>query len=453
MRHYSVIGGGIAGLTAAYKLKRSGYSVKLFEASNRIGGKINTVEKGGFRFEFGPTSMTDSSLRVKKFIDNLDIKRKFTDMKNKNRYVVKNGKLLPIPLSIPKFITSKLFSPKGTFRVLFEPFATQNPTNDDESVEQFFTRRLGKEIMDYAINPFITGIYAGDPGNLSMSQVFSYLADLEKKYGSLFKGLLLDSKKNGKSVSGKIYTYDNGLKSLTEALAGELIDEIQLNSNVTGITNTNSKWNIKLEKGSNHPDFDGIIYTGPLYQLQHISVNESQIPEFRTLSQVEYPPIAVFCMGFRREDIQHKLNGFGFLVPEVENANILGCIFSSSIFPGNAPDRMKLLTVMMGGVRQPELALAPVESQMKMILSDLKNFIGVNGEPVLAESMVIKKSIPQYNLGYGDIITTLEKLETEYTGLYFSGNFRQGVSIGDTIDCSLNLCEKILNNGTVEYDN
>lgn len=456
MSSIAIIGGGIAGLTAAYQLKMNGLYPVLYEASNRIGGMIHTVEKNGFRLELGPTSMTDSSLRVKEFIDSLSIERKNADTKNRNRYVVKDGELVPIPMSIPKFIKSPLFSFRGKLRIVGEPFASGDSTNGDESVAQFFTRRLGKEIMEYAVNPFITGIYAGDPGKLSLRQVFPKLADLENKYGSLFKGYMLKSKKNGKSVSRKIYSFDNGLMSLTNALADNLKDEIHLNSTkVTGIRKNQSEWELECE--SENPNiqtnFDGVIYTGPLHQLQNLKVNGSVLPEFLELSKVEYPPITVFSMGFRRDDIQHKLDGFGFLVPEVEKAVILGCIFNSSIFPECAPDDKVLLTIMMGGTRQPKIASESLDRQLELIEIDLRKYIGIKGDPVIIEKKVIERSIPQYNIGYDKVISLLNNLELQYNGLYFSGNFRKGVSIGDTIDCSLKVCDNLLTKETANYEN
>ncbi|MFQ5708594.1 MAG: protoporphyrinogen oxidase, partial [bacterium] len=195
-----IIGGGISGLATAYRLLKSGLDILLLEKSAHIGGAIHTEEFDGFLIDYGPNSTLDTSPRIGGFLKEIGLQdeRVAANANAKRRYILKNGQLLPLPMNPPQFVMSRLFSLRAKLRLLREPFISAAPHDQEESIAEFVERRLGREFLDYAINPFIAGVYAGDPCRLSVRSAVSKIYGLEKKYGSLIKGAIKGAKERKK---------------------------------------------------------------------------------------------------------------------------------------------------------------------------------------------------------------------------------------------------------------
>jgi oxygen-dependent protoporphyrinogen oxidase len=363
----------------------------------------------------------------------------------KNRYVVRDKKPVAMPSSQAEFLTTKLFSARAKFALAREPFVPPRGDGVEESVAEFVLRRLNQEFLDRAIDPLVAGIYAGDPHKLSVRHAFPKLLEAEQKHGSLLKGQFFGA---GEQKSGevsrrnaKMFSFDDGLQVLTDALASQLEDLLKLNAPVTKLLQTMDGWRVSISSGE--AEYSTVIYCGTAFKLSELKI-ESQTPlNFSVFSEIRYPPVASIVLGFPREAVAHPLDGFGMLIPKIENFKILGTIFSSSLFSNRAPAEHILLTSYIGGERQPELASLPAEKLVELVCEDLRVLLGVKGKPVFTHHHFWPRAIPQYNVGYGKFKDLLDEIESKARGLFFAGSFRDGISLGDSIVSGCNIAERV----------
>jgi len=445
-----VIGAGIAGLTAAYRLHQQGVSVRVLEASDRIGGVIRSESTEGFLVEHGPNSIRAGSVELERIIEEIDLhdERVWANDAADTRYVVRDGTPTPLPASIRSFLSTDLFSTQAKLRLLAEPFVG-GVASDDESVADFTRRRLGPEVLDYAVAPFVGGVFAGAPGDLSVRHAFDRLARLEDEYGSLFLGAVgraLSSEDSDEpDVPSGLFSFRNGLETLPNALADALGEQITLNAPVSALHQHDDEWNVTLDPPHGQQDalaFDALICTAPLHRLATMEVDTPV--DLGPLSDVWYPPLSVLALGYPQDAIDHPLDGFGMLVPPVEDdLNILGTIFSSTLFPGRAPDDHVLLTTFVGGARAPDRATLDASALHSVVESDLDRLLGVEGGPVFRRHIHWSNAIPQYTVGYGQIKETLAELERTHSRLAFAGNYRQGVSVGDALESGVDAAQRL----------
>lgn len=439
----AIVGAGITGLTIAYKLQQRGVEVELFEKNGFAGGSIKTVRENGWLLEFGPNTLLVKDRPVKNFLDELglnDVMLEANPQASK-RYIVKNGALQHLPLSLVDAISNPLFSLKGKFRVLGEPFVSKSD-NPDQTVAEFAERRLGREMLDYALNPFIAGIYANRPENLSLRHAFPAMHELEEDYGSLIVGALLGGKKRKKKgrIPRKLISFEEGLQQMCTRIA-ENISKLHYNHTVEKIRPHNDGWELTSQRG-NHGPFEKVIINVPVY-LWGDSLLPGGRKELEEIREVGYPPLSVMHLGFHEDQIDHPLDGFGFLVPEKEDLQILGALFSSTLFPKRAPESHVLLTVFIGGGRQPDIARKESNELLKIVKGELENLIGLRGDPILREHVYWPRSIPGYHVGYERVLESMLELESKHEGLRFAGNFRNGISVPDCIKNGLKLAEEI----------
>lgn len=452
MKSVAIIGAGITGLTAAFYLKRRGVNATVYEASGRAGGVIQSVRQNGFLAEFGPNTILETSPKISALIRDagLEARKIYTQPAAEARYLVRDKKLVPMPPSQLGFFTTKIFSARAKLALLREPFVPPRRDDVEESVAEFVLRRLNREFLDRAVDPMVAGIYAGDPKKLSVAHAFPRLKLLEEKYGSLVKGQFLgarERKRTGEISRDRApkFSFDEGLQVLPDALAAQLGDAVKLNSPVSRLSKTESGWTLTiLEKGIEKQfEHSAIIYCGTAHRLAEIKIESSAPMDLSIFSQIRHPPVASVVLGFRREDVKHPCQGFGVLVPRIENFKILGTIFSSSLFPNRAPENCLTLTSYIGGERQPELALLPPEKIIQLVRADLGELLGARGEPVFQHVALYPRAIPQYNVGYGKFKAALDELEKQNAGLFFAGHFRDGVSLGDSIVSGMNIAERV----------
>lgn len=437
----AIVGTGITGLTAAWNLKNKGQQVDLFEQHGYAGGSIKSIRENDWLLEYGPNTLLVKDRSVVDFLKSLEIweERVIANPESSNRFIVKNGQFVKLPISVFEAITTPLFSATGKLAVLKEPFISRT-NNRDETVAQFVERRIGKEMLDYALNPFIAGIYANRPEKLSLRHTFPRMYELEQEYGSLVWGSFAGKNDAEDRVSRQLISFENGLHQIVDAITNQL-EEIYFSHEITNIQKTNEGWFLKSKFGDKGP-YQEVILNVPLYKWSE-KLLPIQPAELEEIQNVEYPPLSVFHLGFKKDQVQHPLDGFGFLVPEKEGRNILGALFSSTLFPGRAPADSHLLTVFVGGGRQPELAEKDSQELIKIVLDDLEDLIGLNGEPTFKEHVFWPGSIPAYHTGYDQILDIFESIETRNNGLHLAGNFRNGVSVPDCIKNGILWAEQI----------
>ncbi|HEY1662271.1 MAG TPA: protoporphyrinogen oxidase [Verrucomicrobiae bacterium] len=445
MKSIAIIGAGITGLTAAFYLKRKNFPVTVYEASGRAGGVIRSIRQDGFLAEFGPNTTLETSPKIPRLITdlNLDSRRLYTDPRAKNRYLVRDKKPVAMPSSPLGFVTTKLFSAGAKLAVLREPFVPARRDGLDESVAEFVQRRLNREFLERAVDALVSGIYAGTPDKLSVRHALPRLYEQEQKYGSLIRGQIFgagDRQRRGEVARSraKMFSFDEGLQVLPDALAAQLGSSLRLNTAVTGLTKTEKGWRLSTTNGE--AQSDGVIFCGPAHKLAELRLDGVDLKMF---SEVRHPPVASVALGFRRQDVAHPLNGFGVLIPRIENFNILGSIFSSSLFPNRAPENHVALTSYLGGERNPGLALKSPEELVSLAQNDLRTLLGVGGKPVFQHVAFYPQAIPQYNVGYGKFKDALSGMEASFPGLFFAGSYRDGVSLGDSIVSGINLVQRV----------
>jgi oxygen-dependent protoporphyrinogen oxidase len=354
------------------------------------------------------------------------------------RYIVRGGKLHAVPMGPLSAITTPLWSFTGKLRVLKEPFVSRIDAEQEESAADFVRRRLGNELYEYAINPLIGGIYAGNPEALSLRYAFPKLYALEQNYGGLIRGAVAKmwaaKSKGAPKFDKRIISFKDGLHELPKLLAEALGDLVHTGISLQSIQQRDSKWAVEWD-GNTH-EFDEVVLTTPSHTLGKLPFCESIQDSFKPLEQIDYPPVSVLSMSYKRSDIQHPLDGFGALVPECEGHNILGVLFPSSIFKGRAPEDEVLLTVFIGGERQPELAVADTEQIKETATAELSQLLGISGQPTFCHHKHWPLAIPQYKLGYGEILKQIDNIESSYLGLKLRGNYRDGISLSYCIEAA-----------------
>ncbi|KAH7292538.1 hypothetical protein KP509_29G073400 [Ceratopteris richardii] len=424
--------------------------------------------------------MTESSVEVSKVIDGLHLrdKQQYPLMQSK-RYVVKNGKPELLPSNPLSFLQSRLLSSKAKFNILLEPFLwrrkKQNDTRmlaEEESVGEFLERHLGREVIDYIVDPFIAGTSGSDPDSLSMQHAFPDIWNLEQRYGSLIVGAIKSSlarKKSSKEGSGPkarkqshaSFSFTGGLQTLTDAMS-ESIGQENMHYNATVLSLAcnqqgnplRDSWKISFSEECHQtrkdPDqnFDAVIMTAPLEDFQKMQLCKDGKPYLLDyIPKVIYQPLSVLVMGFKKDDVTCPLDGFGVLVPSKEQANgfkTLGTLFSSSMFPDRAPPGSLLFTTFIGGSRNRELASRPAADLQVAAVNDLQQLVGISGPPVFFKHVFWNRGFPQYGQGYGSVFAALHKLEEDLPGFCYAGNHRDGLAVGKALASGYNAAGRVL---------
>ncbi|MEO6001933.1 MAG: protoporphyrinogen oxidase [Opitutus sp.] len=444
----AILGAGITGLTATWRLHQAGLKVTVFEKSGHVGGAIGAVRSDGWLHERGPNSLLEGSAQVTSLIDSLGLtsRKLYAASAAKRRYVIRNGRLVPLPSTPFGFIGTPLFSWRAKFGLLGEPWRPRSRPMDEETVAEFVVRRLGQEFLDYAINPFVGGVYAGDPARLSVRHAFPKLHALEQEHGSLIRGAIRRRNSSG-GPKGQMFSFPLGLGELPGAIGNRLGDAIRLRHAVLGIRRRTDDWQITYEINGEQrvESFDAVVCALPANGLAALTFDGvPAAKELTNLSAIEQPPVASIFMGYRREDVSHPLDGFGLLAPAVEQRNILGTLFSSTLFPGRAPNGFVGLTSFVGGMRNPALIQLDDAALVALVHKELCHLLGARAAPVYTHVQRCPRAIPQYAVGYQHFHRIMSQLEASAPGLFIGGNCRDGISLSNCIASGERLASAVL---------
>ena len=446
-----VIGAGISGLATAWWLQRSGRKVTVIEAGSRAGGTIGTIRDSGYLIETGPNSTLETSPLIAQLVGETGTaaQRVYANPAAKNRFILRDGALLPLPLTPPAFLRTRLFSAGAKLGLLRELFVGRSPVDSEETVAQFVRRRLGAEFLDYAINPFVAGVYAGDPERLSVRAAFPKLFEIEQQYGSLIRGQIQGARerKHSKEVSKQaapMLSFGDGMQTLTDGIAGRLAD-LRLGARATSILRTaDSGWEVSAtgDHGAIHLRAKSVLIATPAAAAARL-VTPHAGGASAAMEQIPYPPVASVASAYARADVAHALDGFGFLVPKREQRRILGTIFSSTLFDNRCPPGMVLLTTFVGGMRQPELAQLDQAAIAALVQEELGSLLGVRAAPQRIWVNRWERAIPQYTLGHLARMTAIDEAERALPGLFFCANYRGGISVADCIKSSCAAADRV----------
>lgn len=435
MKSIAVLGAGITGLTAAYRLSQRGHRVRVFEASPRPGGAMRSERIDGWLVEAGPNSILAGDPALAALLGELQLDGEVVTAAAAagKRYLVRRGRPVAAPMSPGALLGSRLLSWRAKARVLLELASGRRVRTADLSLADFVRGHFGQEAVDYLLNPIVAGVYAGNPQKLSARYAFPKLWELEQKHGSLLRAQAAagrDRARRGTRPPG-IVSFADGVQRLPDALAARLPPgTIALNARVETLVG-GSTWSVVWTDGacSVTETFDRVVAALPAPALAQLRFGTLGERPLASLDSIEHPPVASLFLGFRREDVAHPLDGFGLLVPEVERRSILGVLFSSSLFPGRAPAGHVALTIMVGGTRQPELAQLSAPALAEQVRPDLRDLLGVRGTPVFQRHRVWARAIPQYNLGHPVHLETIATAERAHRGLFIGGQARDGISV------------------------
>ena len=435
----AIVGAGLSGLAAAFRLSQQAVRIRMVEAAARPGGVIGSVRRDGALYELGPNSGLDTTPLVNELLAAAGIAGERVDAEAAaaRRYILRNGVLCALPTSPPAFVGSSLFSWRAKLALLREPFVRPAPADAEETVAAFVRRRLGDEFLDYAIEPFVAGIYAGDPETLSVPAAFPRLAALERKHGSLIRGQIIGARERRQSAeksknAAASFSFRDGMQTLTDALARGL--DAEYGTRVAGLRReADGSFVLECERAAERFELRArsVLLAVPAYEAARIV--ERLAPEAAAaLAAIVYPPVATVAGCYRRADVAHPLDGFGFLAPRKEAPPILGCLFSSSMFAGRSDGSTVLLTTFVGGARSAPLALGSEDEIAASVSAALAGYLGAR-RPLWQVVTRWPRAIPQYTLGHLQRIAAVERAEAAAPGLRLGANWRGGVSVADCI--------------------
>ncbi len=462
----AIIGGGITGLTAAFRLSEltPNIQIKLFEAGSRVGGVLKSVRQEGFLLECGADNfitITPEALDLCRRIgfDNQLVR---TNTGLRQAMVVRKGRLCKIPdgfiimapSKIWPMITTPILSPLGKLRLVLEYLVPTNTDDVDESLAAFVVRRFGRETYERLIQPLVGSIYASNPDQLSLKATLPRFITMEREYGSLIRGALREranrQKKQSDTGSGAPYSLfvapRDGMSSMVNALAEKLPKEtVQLGAPVDRITrNPSGGWTLAISGDRTEDcDVDAVIIATPAHRAAS-SLADVDPTLCSHLSKIPYASSAIVTLGYRRDQIAHALDGFGFVVPQAERRGILSASFSSVKYPGRAPDEMVLLRAFVGG---PTITDAPGCSDERLFAiasEELGQLLTIQGQPTIQHVVRHKSVMPQYVLGHCENIKNIESRISTLPGLELAGNVYQGVGIPNCILSGQQAAERVL---------
>lgn len=434
----AVVGGGVTGLCTAYYLARElgRDQVVLLERSDSAGGQTRTSRSQGFVNDWGPNGFLDREPLTLQWVADLGLSSELlkANAAAARRFILRDGRLREIPTSPPKFLRSDVLSVPGRLRLLCEPLIRSKGT-ETESLWAFAERRIGREAADYMVDPMASGIFGGDSKNLALAACFPRLAHMEHEHGTLFAALRARRKENRQASAagpaGALTSFAEGIGRLSEHAAARTDFEIRTGSVVRAIQRDLSGFQLTLESG---PDLfaQSVVVALPAYAAAE-AVHELDANLSSTLAEIPYAGINVICAGYRREKVGHPLDGFGFVVPRREGVRMLGCIWTSSLFQGRAPEGWVQLRTMVGGATDPAAVTLSDRELADLFKRDAGPLLQIDSDPEFLEVYRWARGIPQYTPGHVDRVRRIEAAEERHPGLALAGNSYHGVGLNDCV--------------------
>ncbi len=459
MKRVVVIGGGIAGLSAAYSLREhlkqdEDLEIVILEKNPATGGNIKTEKINGFLIEGGPDCFLSEKPWAMELCKRLGLAGELlpTNENNRRTFVLSGGRLhelpegviLMIPTRIMPLALSSLITLRGKLRMALEVFIPRKRSREDETLGDFVRRRLGREALDKIAEPLVAGVHAGDPETMSIRSSFPKFVQLEEEHGSLIRGMLkrltsMKKSKAGHNTAGgpavtMFMTLKGGLSVMIDTLTSDLLKygntSILTGEAATGVAAIGGGYEVRLENGALRTD--AVIIASPAYAAAALLSGFD--PELsRKLLTIPYVSTATVSLAFKKSGIKHPLNGFGFVVPGAEKRRIMAATWTSVKFKHRSPEDSVLMRCFVGGAKNSSLTLLSDEEMVRMVREELKDIMGIEESPVLARVYRWKNSMPQYTVGHEERVNRIEEQLAKYPGLYVTGSAYHGIGISDSV--------------------
>lgn len=466
----AIIGAGISGLTAAYEFARANsgadrlWDIVIFEASSAVGGVIKTVRENGIVVDLGPECFTSATPTVPQLAQELGIAARIVPQAQRKTFIsrdftlhaIPQGLMSAIPQKVGTLFNSHLLSYAGKLRLAMEPFVLPRRDSIDESLADFIERRCGNEFLDRLLEPFIGGLFGTEPEMLSARSTLPHMVALEQAHGSITLGLLLrcfQHQDNERSATladrqSLMQSFDGGMGTLIDALSAFLADKCEIRRKEIGSIEPGTcglPWDLYATDGSRF-SFDAVIVATPAVKAATILLNaDRELAE--SLRSIKYSSPMNVSLLYKREDVNHALNGSGFLIPRKERRAIRACTFSSSKFPFRAPEGMVLLRASLDTARMPELSGLSDSDLEAIVAADLADYLQIKKEPVNSVLARHLGALPQLAPGHQEKVVQIEQRVGRLSGLSLIGNGYGGSGVSDCVARARREAKRIVANG------
>lgn len=454
----AIVGGGITGLTTAYYLqkeitaKQLPYTIRLLEASNRLGGKINTVKKDGYIIERGADSFLGRKEPAVRLAKNLGLQDELVRNRTGQAYIlvhdkmhkIPKGSYMGVPTDIQPFLESDLFSTKGKLRAGMDFVIPRSNAVGDQSLGQFFRRRFGDELVENIIEPLLSGIYSSDIDQMSLLATFPDFYELEQVHKSVIKGLQKTRNKpkgqTGKTP-GQFFTFKNGLETFVHQLQKEIDKHVVLfNQTVKQITYANNRYQLQLQ--DEQMDADVVVMTTPHQVLTKVF---STYPFFQTFNEIPSSSVANVALAFDESAVEQTLDGTGFVVSRNSDYRITACTWTHRKWENTTPAGKVLLRAYVGKPSDQDVVQLSDEEIIEIVLRDINKTMRITKEPEFAIVTRWQSVMPQYIIGHkARIQAVCRQVAKQLPGTFIAGSSYEGVGIPDCIGQAERAVEQTL---------
>lgn len=439
-----IIGAGLTGLSLAYFLKKAGKDVLVVEKERTCGGVINTKSEDGFTYETGPSTGVLGTIELVELLEDLadECQLQTANKSAEKRYIWKKKRWYALPNGLLSAVGTPLFTWYDKFRILGEPFRPKGGC-PDEPLSELVVRRLGRSFLDYAVDPFLSGVYAGDPSKLITRFAMPKLYALENNYGGFIRGAIAKRKEmkldvdysRQKKVTREVFSVDGGLKQLIHALE-KAIGKEHIRLGCKQVVVATKKLGFELVYQNEQDETIQIHATNIVSTVGALSVQKIfpfiDYEKLQSIVNTTYAPVIQIAVGYKQWD-GIALDAFGGLISSKEDRKILGVLFPSAIFPNRAPEGGALLSVFMGGMKRSNLLELSDKEIIAILLDELKLTMKVSREPDLIRIHRYKNAIAQYDIKTEKRLQAICEIESTYPGLYIAGSFRDGIGMADRV--------------------
>ncbi len=408
------------------------------------------TEQDGFLFEFGPQGVLLTP-PVAELVEAVGMTGEMLRADPRApRFIYHGGKLVPAPMSPPALLKSSLLDAATKWRLATESLRRSYPPESDESVAAFVRRKFGASLLDNLVAPFVSGVYAGDPEELSLRAAFPQVHEWERVHGSVLRGAMKQMRQKPKDAGGRpgLVSFRRGVGSLLDALRAQLgtgvHSGVSVNSVTLGGEGSGARFTLEIERGDRPETIAASIVVIAIEPYAAANLLRPISLEFeKLLEPIAMVPVAMVAAGYHREAVGHPLDGFGFLVPRKEGLRTLGTIWNSSLFPGRAPQGHVAMTSFVGGATDPEITTRPEEQIAAAVHEELAKVLQIRERPVVQRVQRYKRALPQYNIGHTARIEELEQLCRKNPGINVAGNYLTGPSFGACVERAFQVAREI----------